>query len=390
MLAEAARPRVAVCFSGFVRNNSLDRSIVELWGPADYDAFVVAPLQHFELDTQPLVDGDALCHAARAQGFRNCKAELSSYDPSFFYSATSDRCLIERKDATYPHRTASMFNGASRCIGAIREAEPAAGRYGWVVITRFDVMGAISMCQPQSTGIGNSRCRLASSHAAAFWPHLESSVDLLAARGNVAQQRIEDRLMLGRRDLMFSLQHVYANYTRDRIAGGAQGGGHGAAAEIYLWAFFHLNQNRRMRIGSINEHFEWDQTKGRNPHRFAHCFFYRVVRALRLGPSELKRMNARFGANYANQSKARSAALRRGCGKSAACDVPEVLNRCHAWIRAYNTSTPCEAHDNKPSNLRLVPGLNGYNERHPESVFVGRVEAQKESEINAEANNDRD
>ena len=45
------RPRVAVCFTGFVRNHTrLARDIDRILGDATYHAFVVAPLQHFELD----------------------------------------------------------------------------------------------------------------------------------------------------------------------------------------------------------------------------------------------------------------------------------------------------------------------------------------------------
>ena len=45
------RPRVAVCFTGFVRNHTrLARDIDRILGGATYHAFVVAPLQHFELD----------------------------------------------------------------------------------------------------------------------------------------------------------------------------------------------------------------------------------------------------------------------------------------------------------------------------------------------------
>ena len=47
----ASRPRVAVCFTGFVRNHtSLARDVDRILGDATYHAFVVAPLQHFELD----------------------------------------------------------------------------------------------------------------------------------------------------------------------------------------------------------------------------------------------------------------------------------------------------------------------------------------------------
>ena len=46
-----SRPRVAVCFTGFVRNHTrLARDIDRILGGATYHAFVVAPLQHFELD----------------------------------------------------------------------------------------------------------------------------------------------------------------------------------------------------------------------------------------------------------------------------------------------------------------------------------------------------
>ena len=46
-----SRPRVAVCFTGFVRNHTrLARDIDRILGDATYHAFVVAPLQHFELD----------------------------------------------------------------------------------------------------------------------------------------------------------------------------------------------------------------------------------------------------------------------------------------------------------------------------------------------------
>ena len=52
--AGPSQPRVAVCFTGFVRNHtSLARDIDRILGDATYHAFIVAPLQHFELDASP-------------------------------------------------------------------------------------------------------------------------------------------------------------------------------------------------------------------------------------------------------------------------------------------------------------------------------------------------
>ena len=56
------RPRVAVCFTGFVRNHTrLARDIDRILGDATYHAFVVAPLQHFELDAVRVVHIPSAC-----------------------------------------------------------------------------------------------------------------------------------------------------------------------------------------------------------------------------------------------------------------------------------------------------------------------------------------
>ena len=45
-----------MCFTGFVRNSTgLARNIDRIFGDATYHAFVVAPLEHFELDAHDMV-----------------------------------------------------------------------------------------------------------------------------------------------------------------------------------------------------------------------------------------------------------------------------------------------------------------------------------------------
>ena len=62
--AATSRPRVAVCFTGFVRNSTgLARNIDRIFGDATYHAFVVAPLEHFELDASQHGQNRRTCNA---------------------------------------------------------------------------------------------------------------------------------------------------------------------------------------------------------------------------------------------------------------------------------------------------------------------------------------
>ena len=82
------------------------------------------PLRSFRnrahLHQAPLVDGADLCRGLKERHFVECSAHLRSYDPAFLYAATADRCVMESSGAHYPHRTASMLSGISRCLGAIQ------------------------------------------------------------------------------------------------------------------------------------------------------------------------------------------------------------------------------------------------------------------------------
>ena len=62
--AATSRPRVAVCFTGFLRNSTgLARNIDRIFGDATYHAFVVAPLEHFELDASQHGQNRRTCNA---------------------------------------------------------------------------------------------------------------------------------------------------------------------------------------------------------------------------------------------------------------------------------------------------------------------------------------
>ena len=333
--------RVAICFSGFVRNRTLTRSISDLWGVADYDAFLVGWRQHFELDVAPVVDSNALCRDLRNRGFRRCQSDLLDYDPAQFHAATSDRCLVEKKELLYPSRTASMFFGFARCMRAIREAQEDATsrRYDWAVMARLDLLDSILPC---GTIYKKNRCALAQKQSS-IW---DEKLDLIVNRGPVHWMRVEDRLMIGRPGPMSWLEHAFANYTGDGI--------HGGKAEKYLSKFWRRYLDRSVRHGDTAEYFDIPSpTKeapavGFNPHRFSQCFFYRMVRALRLERSDLRNMVDRFS--------------------TAQRDL-----RCHPWVQQYanDSSVSCHVHDDNKANNLLVPGLREYEVLHPESVFVG-------------------
>lgn len=80
------------------------------------------------LDRAPLVDGAALCRGLKERHFLECSAYLRPYDPAALYAATADRCVLENNAALYPHRTASMLSGVSRCLSAVQEAEAASAQ----------------------------------------------------------------------------------------------------------------------------------------------------------------------------------------------------------------------------------------------------------------------
>lgn len=357
-----SRPRVAVCFSGFARNCTLTRSISSIWGVANYDAFIMSWRQHFELDVAPVVDGDALCRDLRSRGFRRCASSLLDYNPTSFYQATSDRCVLEKgRIATYPHRTASMLFGYARCMAAVREAQArSAVRYDWVVLTRLDVLDGVQPCGALHQKRG---CMLSTNQAVSLLPSWEQldQLHLLALRGPPGFRRIEDRLMVGRPSALAQLEHVFVNYTRDFLGPGKT---HGSFVEQYLWLFLLRPpySPRSKGLADTGTYFDLpvptsksvtqSTAIGFNPGRFSLCFFYRVMRALRLGGADLLEMVDRFAS------------------------APKE-ERCHEWVAQYarNSSVSCHSFDNKPTLNRLVPGLRAYDELHPESVSMSNFPA---------------
>ena len=227
-------PRVAVCFTGFVRNHtSFAVDINRLLGDAVYHAFVVAPAEHFELDTAPLVDGEALCRDLKESRFSSCSVNLRPYDPAFFYAATVDRCVVENVGGHYPHRTASMLHGVSQCIGEIREAEGTLGQqYEWILVTRLDFLGGVRLCNAsvsQKERGHNTPCNLPGG-VSSLWPHLVAErLDIVGARNG---WRMEDRLILGKREYMLKLEHAFVNYTSGKVH--ATGSSNSGIAEIFL------------------------------------------------------------------------------------------------------------------------------------------------------------
>ena len=98
-------------------------------------------------------------------------------------------------------------------------------------------------------------------------------------------------------------------------------------------------------------YFELPEIEGRNPHRFAQCFFRRVVRALRLSPRELLRLDASFElrarAHHANGTK-RILYHANGTARDGKAGGG-MRYRCHPWVELFgrNSSTDCTQHDNK-------------------------------------------
>ena len=344
------QPRVAVCFSGFVRNRTVSRNISDFWGSASYDAFIMTWRQQFELDLAPVVEGDAMCQVLRMRGFHRCASSLLDYDPAALYAATSDRCLVESRFGLYPHRTASMLFGVTRCMAAIREAQAASGKqYDFVVVTRFDVLDKVRPCGSLHYKKGCKLPQNQSNSMLQTWAELDE-LDLIANRGPVGWRRIEDRLMIGRTSVMARLEHVFANYTRDWIGGRRD---HGGRAEEYLWQFWRRFIPHFGRLGDTAQHFDFPNptvksSDGFNPHRWSHCFFYRVVRALHLERADLLKMVSRF--------------------ESAPRD-----QKCHSWVvhYAHDSSTSCHILDEKGAANHALPGLKDYEAKHSESVFMG-------------------
>ena len=89
------------------------------------------------------------------------------------------------------------------------------------------------------------------------------------------------------------------------------------------------------------------------------------MRALRLSPRELLRLDASFElharAHHANGTRRDGQA---GGG---------MRYRCHPWVELFgrNSSTDCTKHDDNHRNNRLMPGLRGYGFAPPEHLGSG-------------------
>ena len=161
----------------------------------------------------------------------------------------------------------------------------------------------------------------------------------------------------------------------------ASGGVNSGIAEIFLHTELSGGSDPRTRVqpwqrrrfGDVPAYFELPEIEGRNPHRFAQCFFRRVVRALRLSPRELLRLDASFElrarAHHANGTK-RILYHANGTARDGKAGGG-MRYRCHPWVELYgrNSSIDCTQHDNNRRNNRLMPGLSGYEDVHPEHLF---------------------
>ena len=139
---------------------------------------------------------------------------------------------------------------------------------------------------------------------------------------------------------------------------------------------------KRPHVGEVPAYFDVPRTIGRNPHRFAQCFFKRVVRVLRLSSRELLRLDASFElrgraamAGYANATCSGPCCghcdrASRCCG--SCCD--SVKHRCASWVELFgrNSSIDCNRNDNRNDYNKGMPGLKGYEEAHPEYLFLGK------------------
>jgi hypothetical protein len=175
--------------------------------------------------------------------------------------------------------------------------------------------------------------------------------------------------MIGRRATMLKLESAYAHYTSGTLQA-VPGGVNLGIAEVFLHNELSGGTNgwvqpwQRRRFGDVPAYFELPQIEARNPHRFAQCFFKRVVRALRLSQRELLRLDALFElrarAHHANGTRRDGQA---GGG---------MRYRCHPWVELFgrNSSSDCTRHDNNRWNNRVMPGLSGYEDAHPEHLFV--------------------
>ena len=273
------RPHVAVCFTGFVRNGGLlDRNITEIFGPsAVYDAFVESPNERYELDHTQMVDGQALCRSLRRQDFRRCAHHLFKYDSSFFFNATSGRCLYESGKyqlGLYPSRTASLMHGYTRCVRSIQASEHGLkSRYDWIVLTRLDTLRTIT---PKD---------FLSPPNQMFWPTLER-YDVVANRG--ALPRVEDRLVVGRRDAILQLFAPVYDAFRRAPAAEAQ------YAELFL--HFYLKENLRgLKLGPIDAYIDWNDRCEHDVgcskwNKYSACFLRRLVDELHLTDAQLVAM----------------------------------------------------------------------------------------------------
>jgi hypothetical protein len=99
-------------------------------------------------------------------------------------------------------------------------------QYEWIVLTRFDFLGGVSLCDSSVTKRRGPACLLPQGVGSIWELMAAQRLDMIGRREGRSGYRIEDRLMLGRRATMLRLESAYAHYTSGtlRATAGANSG----------------------------------------------------------------------------------------------------------------------------------------------------------------------
>ena len=304
----------------------LTRNVTDIFdAPTEqFDAFVTAPLERFELKSEPLVDGEALCAHLRARGFRSCRAQLAHYDPARFHRETTGRwCVVQQGTVpnwypVYPLRTASQLSGISNCLRAIQEAETSEGQYDWIVLARLDVLRFVRW---HGHGARKGlRCTQAAAWNATgpWWPTLaQHELVVYRTSRSLPFQIVEDRFIVGKRAALLPLEGLYRHFVSDRMPHHWKRGPW--TAEYALANFFEHSHGTRWRaadrgtlLGAIDRYVSMEPytdvgpntgTAGagaplaqkRMPDRLGQCFFDELMRHLKMSREAAQAMLGRHG-----------------------------------------------------------------------------------------------
>ena len=317
----AACPRVAVCFSGFMRNGlqPLTRNVTAIFdAPTEhFDAFVNAPLERFEIQEEPLADGDALCAHLLRRGFRTCRARQTHYDALKFHHVTKGRwCAVQQGTypnwyPVYPLRVASQLSGLSDCIGSIKAAEVAAGEeYDWIVLARLDVLKFVRWQLTAKTKRWLANARPGLNVSAPWWPTLAQH-DLAVHRMSRSQpfRFVEDRLIVGKRAALLPIEDLYTRFVTGRMPHHTELGPYTpelALAHQFEHIHGKLQKDNTGRFAAIGWYVNMEpsgvpvepvaaNSQRRMPDRLGQCFFDKLMRHLNISRHAARVMRERHG-----------------------------------------------------------------------------------------------